>query len=138
VTLSGLGATLGVAVTGAIFNGLFADRTITRAADAGVTVDAAQAQQLDGVLAGADGAQRTLDQIAGARAVQVRAGLEDAFVDALGTSLKLSAALIVVGLVLTLVLMRRSTPADAAPVDTPVLATATPRPVPRVVAVSET
>lgn len=134
VTLSGLGATLGVAVTGAIFNALFADRTVTRAAEAGVTVDAAQAQQLDGVLAGADGAQRTLDELAGARAAQVRAGLEEAFVDALGTSLRLSAALIVAGLLLTLVLMRRTTPADAAPVDVLVPGAPTPRPSPRAVA----
>jgi EmrB/QacA subfamily drug resistance transporter len=132
VTLSGLGATLGVAVTGAIFNGLFAARTISESAAAGVMVSADQAQQLDGVLAGATGAQRTLDAIAGSRAAQVRAGLNEAFVSALGTSLKLSGALICIGLVLTLVLMRRSTPEDAAPVAEPLLGAATPRPAPRI------
>jgi EmrB/QacA subfamily drug resistance transporter len=142
VTLSGLGATLGVAVTGAIFNELMTERTVTRAGEVGVETTRAQAQQLDGVLAGAADAQRTLASIAGDRAAAVRAAVREAFVDALGTSLKLSAALIVVGLLLTVALMR-DTPqvgvevaaaeADASVEDEPIamLGTAVPRPVPR-------
>ena len=45
VTLSGLGATLGVAITGAIFNSLNADNTVTEVAKTGVTVSHDQAQQ---------------------------------------------------------------------------------------------
>jgi EmrB/QacA subfamily drug resistance transporter len=136
VTLSGLGATLGVAVTGAIFNELMTERTVARVAETGVTVSPGQAQQLDGVLAGATGAQRTLEQLAGGRAEAVRAAVREAFVDALGTSLKLSAALIVLGLVLTLVLMRDAPARDEAPAAdaetmTPVLGAPTPRPAPR-------
>ncbi len=52
---------------------------------------------------------------------------------ALGTALKLSAALIAVGLVLAIVLLRRSSPVDAELVEEPVLATGMPRPAPRVV-----
>jgi EmrB/QacA subfamily drug resistance transporter len=106
VTLSGLGATLGVAVTGAIFNGLMAGDTVEAAAESGVRLTDPQAQQLDGLLAGTPGAQRMLTQLAGEHAPAVRRGVSDAFVDALSTSLKLSAALIAIGLVLTLVLMR--------------------------------
>jgi EmrB/QacA subfamily drug resistance transporter len=113
VTLSGLGATLGVAVTGAIFNGLMAGDTVQTAAEVGVRLSDAQAQQLDGLLAGAPGAQRTLMQLAGEHAATVRAGVRDAFVDALSTSLKLSAVLIAIGLVLTLVLMRNEPPVGA-------------------------
>ncbi len=65
VTLSGLGATLGVAVTGAIFNELDAQRTVTDVGKLGITVTRDQAQELDGVLAGASGATQTLDKIAG-------------------------------------------------------------------------
>ncbi len=106
VTLSGLGATLGVAVTGAIFNALMTHDTVTTAGALGVRLTDQQAQQLDGLLAGTPGAQRTLMQLAGEHAPAVRAGVSDAFVDALSTSLKLSAVLIAIGLVLTLVLMR--------------------------------
>jgi hypothetical protein len=59
--------------------------------------------------------------------------VREAFVSALGTSLKLSAALILAGLVLAIVLLRRSSPVDAELVDEPVIATGMPRPAPRVV-----
>jgi len=133
VTLSGLGATLGVAVTGAIFNQLFADRTVSEAAAAGVTVTADQALQIDGVLAGTPGATQTLDKLAGGRSAELTTAVHEAFVSALGTALKLSAGLIAAGLVLALILLRRSGPVDAEPVEEPVLATGSPRPAPRVV-----
>ena len=134
VTLSGLGATLGVAITGAIFNNLNTERTVTDVGEAGVKISSSQAEQLDGVLAGADGAQKTLDQIAGsADASAVREAVREAFVQSLGTSLKISAGLILVGLVLSMILMRRSSPADAEPVP-PVPGAPTPRPAPRNIA----
>jgi EmrB/QacA subfamily drug resistance transporter len=130
VTLSGLGSTLGVAVTGALFNERFTVQTVNLVGDQGVHVDRDQAQQLDGVLSGASGATHTLNQIAGGKAHEVRDAVNDAFVSALGTSLKISAALIVVGLVLAITLMRRTSPADAKPAP-PMIATAPPRPAPR-------
>jgi len=131
VTLSGLGATLGVAVTGAIFNELETQRTITRSDDVGVHIGRSQAQDLDGILAGASGATKSLQQIAGAKAPEVKNAVREAFVDSLGTSLKLSAGLIALGLVLSMILMRRDSPADAAAPAAPVLATPMPRPAPR-------
>jgi EmrB/QacA subfamily drug resistance transporter len=133
VTLSGLGATLGVAVTGAIFNQLLTDRTVTESAGAGVTVTSAQAEQLDGILAGTPGATQLLDQLAGTHSAELTTAVREAFVSALGTALKLSAALIAAGLVLAIVLLRRSGPVDAEPVEEPVIATGMPRPAPRVV-----
>jgi EmrB/QacA subfamily drug resistance transporter len=133
VTLSGLGATLGVAVTGAIFNQLLTDRTVSEAADAGVTVTSAQAEQLDGVLAGTPGATQALDQLGGGHSAQLTDAVREAFVSALGTALKLSAALIAAGLVLAIILLRRSGPVDAEPVEEPVIATGMPRPAPRLV-----
>jgi EmrB/QacA subfamily drug resistance transporter len=130
VTLSGLGATLGVAVTGAIFNGLNQSRTAELVTDAGVPINEAQARQLDGVLAGGQGATHTLHHFAGDKASAAEQAIREAFVSSLGTSLKLSAALIVIGLGLSMVLMRRTSPADAEPVP-PVVGAPTPRPAPR-------
>jgi predicted MFS family arabinose efflux permease len=121
VTLSGLGATLGVAATGAIFQQLQLDRTVSEVDDAGVHITTSQARDLDGVLAGASGATQALHRIAGGRVEEVRDAVRDAFVSALGSSLKLAAALVALGLILTIVLMRRSDPVDepAAPVPAP-------------------
>ena len=130
VTLSGLGATLGVAVTGALFNELDTQRTVTLVGESGVSIDRDQAQSLDGVLAGAQDATQTLDRIAGSHAHAAREAIREAFVSALGTSLKISAGLILVGLLLSMVLMRRSSPADARAVP-PVVGSPTPRPAPR-------
>lgn len=120
VTLSGLGATLGVAVTGAIFNELQAERTVRKLGEAGIHRSRHQAQELAShVLSGSSG---------GAAQAAVEA-VRSAFVSALGTSLEISAFLVLVGVVLALVLLRRSEPADAAASDHPV-ASATPRPAP--------
>jgi hypothetical protein len=133
VTLSGLGATLGVAVTGAIFQELQTNRTVSLVTDQGVKVSDSQAQSLDGLLAGTPGAQHALHSIAGASAPQVHHAVEQAFVSALGTSLRLSAVLVAVGLLLTVILMRRSSPVDAEAA-APVMPPPT-RPAPRMAAV---
>ncbi len=114
VTLSGLGATLGVAVTGAIFNDLNIDRTQEQvSSDAGVTITQSQAEDLDGVLAGADDAKKTLDGIVGkGEASEAETAIREAFVSALGTALKISAGLVLAGLILTLLLMRKQDPVD--------------------------
>ena len=72
----------------------------------GVSIDRDQAQDLDGLLAGAHGATHTFDRIAGAHAHAAREAVREAFVSSLGTSLKISAALIAAGLVLSMALMR--------------------------------
>ena len=130
VTLSGLGATLGVAVTGAIFSELQTQRTVDLAGDAGVQVSRDQALELEGVLAGTPGAKHTLDSLAGSDTSAVEHAVREAFVSALGTSLKISAALVLVGIVLAVALLRRSEPADARRSDQ-VIASVTPRPAPR-------
>ena len=114
VTLSGLGATLGVAVTGAIFQELQINRTVTLVGDAGVPITPSQASQLEGVLSGASGATNSLNEIAGSNAAAVKNAVREAFVSALGTSLKLSAVLVAAGLVLSVLLMRKEDPVDGA------------------------
>jgi hypothetical protein len=129
VTLSGLGATLGVAVTGAIFGELQQNRTVELVADQGVSVSPDQATELEGILAGTPGAHHTLERLAGADAAEVEHAVHEAFVSALGTSLKISGALVAVGIVLAVALLRRSEPADAEPVDA-LAPSVTPRPAP--------
>ncbi|MDQ4131856.1 MAG: MFS transporter [Actinomycetota bacterium] len=129
VTLSGLGSTLGVAVTGALFQELQTNRTVALAGQAGVQITKGQAAQLDGVLSGAAGATTTLNQIAGAQAPAVKSAVRDAFVSAVGTSFKVSAVLVAAGVVLALILMRKE-PAVDGPVAHPVLPPPT-RPAPR-------
>lgn len=129
VTLSGLGATLGVAVTGALFQELQTQRTVSLVGDTGVEIGREQAQQLAGVLAGSPTGERTVDQIAGGHAHGVEEAIREAFVSALGTSLKVSGVLVLLGALLAVVLLRRSRPADAAASEQPV-ASATPRPAP--------
>lgn len=129
VTLSGLGATLGVAVTGALFTSLQTSRTVELVDQAGVTITADQAQTLDGILAGTAGATGALDKLAGADVQAVTSAVREAFISALGTSLKVSGALVVVGAILAMVLLRRSSAEDAEPSDHPV-SSMTPRPGP--------
>jgi hypothetical protein len=130
VTLSGLGATLGVAVTGAIFSELQTQRTVDLVGNAGVKISRDQALELEGVLAGTPGAKHTLDSLAGSDTSAVVDAVREAYVSALGTSLKISAALVLVGIVLAVALLRRSEPADARRSDQ-VIASVTPRPAPR-------
>ncbi len=129
VTLSGLGSTLGVAVTGALFKELQTQRTVTLVGEAGVQVSRAEAQQLIGVLGGSASSEGTLEQIAGGHVAGVEAALREAFVSALTTSLRISGVLIAVGIVLAAVLLRRSSPEDAAPSEQPI-GTPVPRPAP--------
>jgi len=114
VTLSGLGATLGVAVTGALFTSLNTDRTQEEVSAAtGTNVTESQAEDLDGVLAGNSDAKKTFDEIVGkGEESKANKALEEAYVSALGTSLKVSAGLVLAGLILTVLLMRRQDPVD--------------------------
>ena len=131
VTLSGLGATLGVAVTGAIFNSLNTDRTVETVGEAlGKPITPEQAESLDGALAGAAGASQELHRIAGSNVAEVEHALREAFVEALGESLKLSALLILAAMLLSLLLIRRQEPLDSTPLP-PVGGAPTPRPAPR-------
>jgi EmrB/QacA subfamily drug resistance transporter len=129
VTLSGLGSTLGVAVTGATFQEIQTERTVSLVRDAGVRVGPDDAQQLIGVLGGSAGSEQTLERIAAGHVQAVEAALHEAFVSALGTALKLSGVLILFGIVLAAALMRRSTPVDSARSEQPV-GSPTPRPAP--------
>jgi EmrB/QacA subfamily drug resistance transporter len=129
VTLSGLGATLGVAVTGALFDELQTQRTVQKLGEVGVHSTRHQAQELASKVLGSSGGETSLSALSKGHAQGVEGAVRSAFVSALSTSLEVSAFLVLVGVVLALVLLRRSEPADAAASDHPV-GSATPRPAP--------
>ena len=114
VTLSGLGATLGVAVTGAIFGELQTERTVDVVGERGVDGRPRPGAGARGrALRDARRQARRSTSSPGTTSAGVEHAVREAFVSALGTSLKISAALVLVGIVLAVVLLRKSEPADA-------------------------
>jgi EmrB/QacA subfamily drug resistance transporter len=105
-TLGGLGATFGVALSGALFESVQATRTVSAAAARGVNLTASAARTLEGLLAGTPGSAAALARYPAAQRAALRAAVREGFVSALGTTMLLSFALVVVGIVLTLVLIR--------------------------------
>jgi hypothetical protein len=111
-TLAGIGIAFGVAISGAVFNSKQLSETQNLAADAGVRISSDQAENLDGLLAGAPGAQSTLEQFSKADQGTLEDVTHEAFVHALGDAYRLGAFVALGGLLLALVLIRRRPPAD--------------------------
>jgi MFS family permease len=105
-TLGGLGATFGVALSGAVFETLQTDRTVSAAAAGGVQISHSTASTLDGLLAGTPSAQHTLSTFPASQHATLTDAVHHGFISALGTTMKLSFALVVAGIVLTLLLIR--------------------------------
>jgi predicted MFS family arabinose efflux permease len=114
VTLSGLGATLGVAITGAMFNELQATKIAELLADRGRNVTEAQARALSGLLADTPTAQTTLEQTVQLSSAEAMSVVREAFVSALGTSLLVSAVLVGAAMLLSLLIMRSERGSGAA------------------------
>lgn len=112
VTLSGLGATLGVAVTGSMFNELQARQTAADLHERGLPATESQARDLAGLLADTPAASAVIDKSLGLSAPEATTIVKEAFVSALASSMLISAGLIVVSIALTIGLMRREEPAD--------------------------
>ena len=105
-TLGGLGATFGVALSGAVFEALQTSRTVSAAADRGVHLADAGARALEGVLTGTPASAHALATYPAAQHAPLRAAVLEGFVSALGTTMELSLALVIVAIVLALVLIR--------------------------------
>jgi EmrB/QacA subfamily drug resistance transporter len=106
-TVAGLGATFGVAVSGALFEGLQIDDTVDDARRGGIDLSDSAASTLDGLLAGTPSATQLLDRYSAAEQDTLRNAVHDGFLSALGTTMTLSLAIVAVGIVLTFVLIRR-------------------------------
>ncbi len=106
-TLGGLGATFGVALSGAVFETLQTSRTVDEASSRGVQLTHNAARTLDGLLAGTPSATHALASYPASERASITAAVHHGFTSALGSTMRLSFALVVVGIVLTLVLIRR-------------------------------
>jgi EmrB/QacA subfamily drug resistance transporter len=117
-TVGGLGLMFGVAISGAVFEGLQIGRVADDAARAGIRISDATADTLSGLLAGTPSATAKLDSYPAAQQPLLRDAVHDGFLSALGTTMALSFAIVVVGIVIVLALIRRRPPAgDAATPD---------------------
>jgi EmrB/QacA subfamily drug resistance transporter len=105
-TLGGLGGTFGVALSGAVFETLQTDRTVNAAADQGIHLSDSSASTLDGLLAGTPSATHALAGYPVSEHASLHEAVRHGFISALGTTMELSFALVVVGIVLTLLLIR--------------------------------
>jgi uncharacterized membrane protein YidH (DUF202 family) len=112
-TMGGLGATFGVALSGAVFESLQTDRTISRAADRRLHLSHSAATTLDGLLAATPSATKALATYPANQHASITAAVHHGFTSALGSTMRLSFALVVVGIVLTLLLIRREPTAEA-------------------------
>lgn len=111
-TVAGLGATFGVAVSGALFEGLQIDNTVDDARRGGIDLSDSAASTLDGLLAGTPSATQLLDRYSAAEQETLRNAVHDGFLSALGTTMTLSLAIVAVGIVLTFALIRRRPPVE--------------------------
>jgi EmrB/QacA subfamily drug resistance transporter len=119
VTLSGLGATFGVALTGALNQTLWDEDVVDAAASSGQEIDTAAADTLTGLLAGAPSATDELNMFPASEHEALTGAVREGYFDAFQASMILSTAIMAGGIVLALVLIRRRAPVDDAPLPTP-------------------
>jgi EmrB/QacA subfamily drug resistance transporter len=105
-TLSGLGGTIGVALSGAVFESLEVDRIVDRARDAGIAVSDSTAATLTGLVAQTPSATKALHEFPPADRPTINRTVTDSFLSALDTAMVLSVAVVAASIVLTLLLIR--------------------------------
>jgi EmrB/QacA subfamily drug resistance transporter len=113
-TLGGLGSTFGVALSGAVFEAVQASRIVSYAADHGIHLTDAVARRLAGLLDGTPSASATLARYPAAERPSLRTAVHHGFISALGSTMRLSFALVIVAIVLSLALIR-SRPVSVVP-----------------------
>jgi EmrB/QacA subfamily drug resistance transporter len=113
--VAGLGGMFGVALTGALFESLQTRDTVNAAADRGVHITDASARTLDGLMSGTSDATRALARYPAVHHASLKAAVHEGFVSAFGSAMKLSFVLVVVGIVLTFLLLRRQPEVEEMP-----------------------
>lgn len=114
-TMGGLGATFGVALSGAVFESLQVDDIVDNAKGAGISISSSLASTLDGLPAGAPSATKALATFPADQQSTVSALVNESFLSALDTAMVLSFGVLVVGMVLTVLLIRRREPVSEQP-----------------------
>jgi EmrB/QacA subfamily drug resistance transporter len=105
-TLGGLGSTFGVALSGALFEAVQTNQTVSHAAARGVHLTDAAARELEGLLSGTASSTQALARYPTGQRGPLRDAVREGFISALGTTMELSFALVVIAVILALLLIR--------------------------------
>lgn len=111
-SLSSIGISLGIAVTGAAFNAIQLSTTVSGAAAKGIDLSAERATAIDGILAGSTTTASALEGFDSKARTTLEALARDAFSDGISGGLLIGAGVAAAGVVLALILIRRRPPAD--------------------------
>src|SRR4029078_8912030 len=106
-TARGVVLRFGVAGSGALFEAQEIDRIVADAARAGITISDDTASTLEGVLSGTPSGNAALHGYPAAQQPALTSAVHDGFLSALGTTMALSFAIVVVGILIALALIRR-------------------------------
>jgi len=109
VTMSGLGATFGIAVSGALFQSVKDSKSDELLGKVGVHLSESTERTLEGLLAGAKDAMNELKKFPGHMG-DITHAVRQGFTDALGSVMWLSVGVTIAGAALVLLVMQRSAP----------------------------
>lgn len=109
VTMSGLGATFGIAVSGALFQSVKDDKSDDLLSKVGVSIESSE-RKLEGLLAGAKDATAALKKFGQTEQEHIVHAIRQGFTDGLGAVMWLSLGVCIAGVVLVLLVMQRSEP----------------------------
>ena len=110
VTMSGIGATFGVALSGSFFQSVQDNKSDELLSKLGIGLTEAQEQTLSGLLAGNPAAIHELHTFPPGQQVAIKHALTQGFTDGLGAVMWLSLGIAVAGMIVVAVVMQRSAP----------------------------
>jgi EmrB/QacA subfamily drug resistance transporter len=113
--LAGLGGTFGVALSGAVFEQLQTRDTVSAAADRGLHLTDGAARTLGGLMSSTPDATHALARYPAGQHGGLNAAVHQGFVSAFGGAMELSFVLVILGIVITFLLIRRQSEARALP-----------------------
>lgn len=105
--VAGLGGTFGVSLTGALFEQLQTGDTVSAAADRGLRISDAAARTLDGLMSSTPDATHALARYPVGQQGPLKAAVHQGFVSAFGGATELSFGLVIAGIAIAFVLIRR-------------------------------
>jgi EmrB/QacA subfamily drug resistance transporter len=114
--VAGLGAMFGVALTGAVFESLQTRDTVSAAAQSAIHIGDSSASTLGGLMSGTPSANHALADYPAAQHGSITGAVHEGFVSAFGGAMELSFGLMVLGIALTFLLIRRQPEVEALPV----------------------
>jgi EmrB/QacA subfamily drug resistance transporter len=108
VTMSGLGATFGVALSGSLFQSIKDSKSDSLLTHTHIGLSEAQERTLEGLLAGSKTATTELHKFTLPQQAAIKHALRQGFTDGLGTVMWLALGITVAGMVLVALVMQRS------------------------------